>query len=159
MRKTNLLSTLLPCVLLSLTGCSGGNELARDAGNDVDATPSCPTTAPAEGSACSSPGQGCNYDNYTPGAFGCYCVCPELTWICCHEAIQCGADPTHPQLTVGAPCCVGTTDPGAFETCGWCSVDNVELDLTCSVSDPHWRQSEKACVHPTYDAGGDAPLD
>ena len=123
-----------------------------DAGTD-SAPPPCPAASVESGSACASPGQLCEYANGTPLGLGCYCIGPEKVWMCCAQAFACGSDPTHPNITVGAPCCPGDTQPGASYACGWCFNTDVALELTCAVDDPHWRQSEKPCSSPFFDAG------
>jgi hypothetical protein len=64
--------------------------------------------------------------------------------MCCDQ-VDCGADPSHPGITVGAPCCPASSVVGDSYSCGWCYKTGVATEITCSVADPHWRQSEMPC--------------
>ena len=135
-------------------GSSGAMRALDDAGRVDAGPPPCPQATLDGGEACAFPGQVCQYANGTPLGLGCYCVGPERIWMCCYEAFNCGTDPTHPNITVGSPCCPGNTEPGASFSCGWCFDTDVLLQETCSVDDPHWRQSETTCNSIFFDGGG-----
>jgi hypothetical protein len=152
---------LLYLGVVLLWACNPSPDAANAAASDAgaDTAPPCPSSPAEDNSPCTSSGQACMYpapDASSPAfQLGCYCVAPEMIWLCCDSVPFCGPDPEHPRFTLGAPCCPGSTQAGTGYVGGWCEPNDTEILYNCAVDDPHWRETTATCNYP-QDAGTDA---
>jgi hypothetical protein len=147
---------LIPLASLLVACSSGTAKTPADAATEDAALP-CPEPSPDSGSPCVSPGEACVYPSANPIGLTCFCIAPEKIWLCCNNAFafECPQYDERSRFAVGTPCC-----PAIYLSsygCSWCASDDMDVTLTCSNADPHWRQTEKSCVFVGgVDAGTDA---